>query len=178
MEAIPGMAAAFPPGADSGAQLRQFVVIMQSMTKKELDCRVDLTHPRVLRIARGAGVHPQVVLGLVEQHKQMEKMMTGMGKAGLLKGGDEAMAAKLKRNPNAVMQAMQKSVDPGMLSKLGGMGNLMCVAARRGGALAASASQPPPLLLARRAPARSLFAHVQEDDGRRLWRRRRHARHG
>jgi len=178
MEAIPGMAGAFPPGVDSGAQLRQFVVIMQSMTKKELDCRVPLTHPRVLRIARGAGAHPQVVLGLVEQHKQMEKMMSGMGKAGLLKGGDEAMAAKLKRNPNAVMQAMQKSVDPGMLSKLGGMGNLMCVAraARR-----RAAGGPPPLPAASlySHAARSLFArHAQEDDGRRRWRRGRHARHG
>ena len=111
------------------------LVLTRAVEMMSPDAKIFANAPsRVLRIARGSGTHPQLVLALVDQHKQMEKMMSGMGKAGLLKGGDEAMAAKLKRNPNAVMQAMQKSVDPGMLSKLGGMGNLMNLLKAGGGA--------------------------------------------
>lgn len=129
MEALPGdmssILAAMPPGADSNARVKRMCSIMQSMTKKELDCEVVIDTSRLLRIARGAGVHPDEVAGLLQSHKQMEKMVGGMNKAGLLKGGDSAFASKMARNPQAVMNAMSKSMDPRLMSTMGGAGGLM-----------------------------------------------------
>jgi signal recognition particle subunit SRP54 len=129
MEALPGglgqMLGSMPPGMDSSARLKRFCCIMQSMTKKELDCDVEIDRTRLIRIARGCGVPPQEVAALMQTHKQMEKMVGGMNKAGLLKGGDAGFASKMSRNPQAVMAAMQKSMDPRMLSSMGGAGNLM-----------------------------------------------------
>jgi len=127
MEAIPGMAgmAGAMQGPEGNAQFKMFIVIMQSMTKKELDCRAPIDHPRALRIARGAGVHPQQVQMLVEQHKQMASMMTGITKSGLMKGGDASLSAKMRRNPKDIQQKLGKNIDPAMLSKLGGMDNFM-----------------------------------------------------
>jgi signal recognition particle subunit SRP54 len=151
MEALPGgmgsmMSGLMGPGADSGAQFKRFCVIMQSMTKAELDCEVPLDHPRLLRIARGAGVHPNQVVQLIQAHKQMEKMVGGMSKAGLLKGGDEALATKMKRNPNAVMQQLSRSMDPRMLQSMGGAGNFMSMLkglAGGGGPGAGAGGLPP-----------------------------------
>ena len=126
MEAIPGMAGlAGNMGPESNAQFKVFIIIMQSMTKKELDCRVPIDQPRVLRIARGAGVHPQQVHVLIDQWKQMGSMMKGITKSGLMKGGDEALAAKMRRNPNAIKQKLGKNIDPAMLAKMGGMESFM-----------------------------------------------------
>ena len=126
LEAMPGMGAlASSMPADSSAMFKKFIVMMQSMTPKELDCAVPMDQPRLLRVARGAGVHPNEVHMLLEQHKQMGGMMTGMNKAGLMKGGDEGLAAKMRRNPNAVKQQLMKNVDPSMLSKIGGLDSMM-----------------------------------------------------
>ena len=111
--------------ADSNAMFKKFIVMMQSMTPKELDCAVPMDQHRILRVARGAGVHPNEVNMLLEQHKQMGGMMTGMSKAGLMKGGDEGLASKMRRNPNAVKQKLMKNVDPSMLSKIGGLDSMM-----------------------------------------------------
>jgi len=112
-------------GPDSNAQFKIFIVIMQSMTKKELDCVAPIDHPRALRIARGAGVHPQQVQMLVEQYKQMGSMMKGITKSGLMKGGDEALAAKMRRNPAAIKNTLGKNIDPAMLAKMGGVESFM-----------------------------------------------------
>ena len=152
-----------PPGADSGEHIKKWCVIMGSMTKKELDCVVPLDHPRIMRLAVGAGVHPQMVVQLMQSFKQMEKMLGNMSKAGLLKGGDEALAHKMKRNPQAIMRSLQGAIDPKMLAGVGGAGNLMemfkgarVAAARRGallhaamqGGSCASSSHPHPARVA------------------------------
>lgn len=144
MEMLPGdmgaLMGGLPPGVDSSARLKRFCSIMQSMTKKELDCEAPIDDSRLLRIARGAGVPPQEVAALLQTHKQMDKMVGGMNKAGLLKGGDAAFASKMARNPQAVMQAMQKSMDPRMLSGMGGTGGLMqMMKSMAGGAAGAGA---------------------------------------
>jgi hypothetical protein len=111
--------------ADSNARLKRFMVIMDSMTDGELDGRVPaFEESRLLRIARGSGTHPQEVVALLDTYKQFEKMIDGMNKGGLLKGGDAAFQSKMARNPNAVLQQMQKSMDPRMLKNMGGMQNL------------------------------------------------------
>jgi len=94
------------------------------MTNKELDGAVVMDDSRIWRVAKGAGVMPQEVVGLLDCHKQFGTMVDGMNKGGLLKGNDAAFASKMKRNPNAVLAELQKSMDPRMLKQMGGMGNL------------------------------------------------------
>lgn len=94
------------------------------MTDSELDGKVQMDESRIIRVAKGAGVHPQEVVALLDTYKQFEKMIDGMNKGGLLKGGDSAFQSKMMRNPNAVLSQMQKSMDPRMLANMGGMQNL------------------------------------------------------
>jgi signal recognition particle subunit SRP54 len=155
MEAIPGMAGmAGMAGPEGNAQFKMFIVIMQSMTKKELDCRVVIDQPRALRLARGAGVHPQAVHVLTEQLKQMSQMMTGINKSGLMKGGDNSLSAKMRRNPKEIQQKLGKNIDPAMLSKLGGVDNFMKLLGERATSFALAPCCVPPFLRRRATSAR------------------------
>jgi len=100
---------------------------MDSMTDDELDGRVDLdkSPSRVDRIARGSGTHPMEIDMLLKCHKQFEKVISKMGKSGLMKGGDAQMAKQMARNPNNVMQQLHKAMDPRMLQQMGGAQNVM-----------------------------------------------------
>lgn len=57
--------------------------MMDSMTKKELDCVDLLTETRILRISKGAGSHPRELMFLLGEHKKFEKMVGKMGKMNL-----------------------------------------------------------------------------------------------
>jgi Signal peptide binding domain len=127
-EAMPGMGqmmGQMMQGEHATKQLKRMMNILRSMTDKELDCEVPLEHSRIVRIARGSGTHPREVALLAQQRMQMEKMVGGMSKAGLLKGGDAALDAKMRRNPGAVMQQLQKNMDPRLLQQVGGAGGFM-----------------------------------------------------
>ncbi|TFG11008.1 signal recognition particle protein [Candidatus Thorarchaeota archaeon] len=60
--------------------LKKFEVIMNSMTKEELDNPKVIKSSRIQRIARGAGVQPEDVRELLKQYEQMKKMMKAMSK--------------------------------------------------------------------------------------------------
>lgn len=60
--------------------LRKFEVIMNSMTKEELNNPKIIKSSRIKRIARGAGVQPEDVRELMKQYEQMKKMMKAMSK--------------------------------------------------------------------------------------------------
>ena len=120
-------------GADTTARLKRMMNIMDSMTNKELDGVVVMDESRVWRVAKGSGVHPVEVQQLLDIQKQFGGVIDGMSKTGLLKGGDAAFASKMQRNPNAIMQQMQKSMDPRMVKSLGGMGNLQVCGHAQGG---------------------------------------------
>ncbi len=60
--------------------LRKFEVIMNSMTKEELNNPKVIKSSRIKRIARGAGVQPEDVRELLKQYEQMKKMMKAMSK--------------------------------------------------------------------------------------------------
>jgi signal recognition particle subunit SRP54 len=66
---------------ESAAKIKRFLTAMDSMTKDELDCKVKLEpgDKRVLRIARGSGVHPAEIGFLLQQHAQMGKMVKSLG---------------------------------------------------------------------------------------------------
>lgn len=72
--------------------------MMDSMTKKELDCVEQLTESRILRITQGAGTHPRELLFLLSEHKKFSKMVEKMGKMNL----DDNME-NFKRNPKQAM---------------------------------------------------------------------------
>ncbi len=60
--------------------LRKFEIIMNSMTKEELDNPKILKASRLKRIAKGSGTTPQDVRELLKQYEQMKKMMKTLGK--------------------------------------------------------------------------------------------------
>lgn len=98
---------------------------MDSMTKDELDCVKPLDEKRIKRIARGAGVHPAEIHFLLQEHKKFSGMVKQVGSLQNLAGGNmDAM----KRNPQAAMKEMQKSIDPKLMQSMGGMGNIMNMA--------------------------------------------------
>jgi signal recognition particle subunit SRP54 len=59
-------------------RLKQFRVIMDSMTEEELDNPSLIKSSRVRRIALGAGVEPRDVKGLLKQYNQSRKAIKGM----------------------------------------------------------------------------------------------------
>lgn len=129
MSMIPGMNSEMLPAGyeKSGVQrIKRFMTMMDSMTEDELDCKkgvaLDKDLSRVIRIARGSGVHPMGVAELLHEHKRFEKMVGKMGKAGLMK--ETGDMANLNRNPKQIMQKLQSCVDPLMLQQMGGAQNM------------------------------------------------------
>ena len=60
--------------------LKKFEVIMNSMTKQELDNPKIIKSSRIRRIAMGSGTSPQDVRELLKQYEQMKKMMKTLSK--------------------------------------------------------------------------------------------------
>jgi signal recognition particle subunit SRP54 len=110
--------------------LKMFMVMMDSMTNAELDGTFDFhsktTNPadiqsRIRRIARGSGRHPKEVQMLLQQHQQLQGVMTkmgkNMGKDGLKK--QAMLQQQMKKNPKAVLQQINQ-MDPKVLQQMGG----------------------------------------------------------
>ncbi|OQR93674.1 signal recognition particle [Achlya hypogyna] len=131
MEMIPGMSGMLGDmlkggGEEGGTRmLKRFLYMMDSMTAAELDGVVPLTPSRQLRVAKGSGCKPAEVEFLLKMHKQFEGVIQRMGKSGLMKGGDAALAKQMERNPNAMMQQLGKVMDPRMLNQMGGAQGMM-----------------------------------------------------
>merc|ERR1712238_7084 len=130
---VPGMPEYLVPKSgdnDSNTRLKKFLYMMDSMTDKELDGKVDFsdhddanTMSRIRRIAAGSGTHPKEVQMLLQVHKQFEGMVSKMGKSGMVgkqaQAQQQAMAAQMRRNPNFINQRLNQ-MDPNMLEKMGG----------------------------------------------------------
>ena len=83
---IPGFNANMIPKGqekESTDRIKKFLCMMDSMTKKELDCVEPLNESRILRISQGAGAHPRELLFLLGEHKKFAKMVEKMGKLNL-----------------------------------------------------------------------------------------------
>ncbi|MGM0685646.1 MAG: signal recognition particle receptor subunit alpha [Promethearchaeati archaeon] len=61
--------------------LQKFEVIMNSMTKEELDAPNIIKSSRIERIAQGSGTSKRDVRELLKQHSQMQKMMKKLSKS-------------------------------------------------------------------------------------------------
>eukprot|EP00392_Amoebophrya_sp_AT5.2_P007125 g7139.t1 len=129
MSMVPGMSGMsemMGAGGEEEAQKRvkRFLTMMDSMSAAELDGkgdRIEKAPSRILRIARGAGVHPGFVGELLAEHKRFEKMIGKMGKTGLLSKDPK----QLMRNPADAMKKLQGAMDPQILKKMGGAGGMM-----------------------------------------------------
>jgi signal recognition particle subunit SRP54 len=106
---------------ESGARIKKWLTMMDSMTDAELDDTKGLTQSRVLRIARGSGHHPLEVVELLDQFKLMATTMQKtikknkkMGKAG----------QDLHNMDAATVAQMMHKMNPQMLQHLGGQAGL------------------------------------------------------
>jgi len=124
---------------ESTNRLRKFMVIMDSMTNAELDGRVDMhkkydstVESRIRRIAAGSGSNPLEVKMLLQCHKQMEGMVSKMGKGMAGATGKQAQmkqqqfAAQVRKNPNLINQRLNQ-MDPRVLQQMGGRENVMAM---------------------------------------------------
>lgn len=83
---IPGFNANMIPKGqekESTDRIKKFLSMMDSMTKRELDCVDKLTETRILRIARGAGANPKELIFLLGEHKKFATMVEKMGKMNI-----------------------------------------------------------------------------------------------
>ncbi|CAK4608925.1 hypothetical protein LEN26_005767 [Aphanomyces euteiches] len=131
MGMIPGMGQAFGDmlkggGEEEGVRrLKRFIYMMDSMTAAELDDLTPITESRKMRIARGSGCLPFEVDFLLRCHKQFAGVISRMGKSGLMKGGDEKLNKQMQRNPQAIMNQLNKAIDPRMMAQMGGPQGMM-----------------------------------------------------
>jgi signal recognition particle subunit SRP54 len=116
-------------------RLKRFMTIMDSMTDKELDGKVDwherrgednTIESRIKRVAKGSGTHPLDVKLLLQTHRQQENMVSKMGKSGMFKGNakQKQMMENMKKNPAAMMSHLNR-MDPKLLASMGGRDAVM-----------------------------------------------------
>jgi len=81
MEMVPGMSGMMKKGQVEETQdkLEKFKVLMNSMTKEELENPKIIKRSRINRIANGSGSDPQEIRELLKQYNQSRKMMSKMG---------------------------------------------------------------------------------------------------
>jgi signal recognition particle subunit SRP54 len=115
MDMIPGMGGGLMDQLPDDAmdvtedRMREFDVIMDSMTEEELENPRVVGASRVRRIARGSGTSEERIRELLQQHKMMEKTLKqfqGMGDADM----------------ERMMKQMQGGGGPGGPGGMGGMG--------------------------------------------------------
>ncbi|WP_247010378.1 signal recognition particle protein Srp54 [Halorientalis litorea] len=115
MDMIPGMGGGLMDQLPDNAmdvtkdRMRDFEVIMDSMTDEELENPRSIGQSRMKRIARGSGKPEDRIRELLEQHRMMSKTLDqfqGMGDADM----------------ERMMQKMQQGGGPGGPGGMGGMG--------------------------------------------------------
>jgi signal recognition particle subunit SRP54 len=95
---------------------------MDSMSKDELDKNKPLTEARMKAIARGSGTSMLEVHLLLEEFKNVQKMIKNLGGLNMGRGNE---LQNLMRNPNQIMQKLGGAMNPQMIQSLGGMENIM-----------------------------------------------------
>jgi signal recognition particle subunit SRP54 len=117
MDMIPGLGGGIKDQLPDDAmdvtaeRMREFDVVMDSMTEDELEDPRSIGQSRVRRIARGSGTSEDRVRELLQQHKMMERTLNqfqGMGDADM----------------ERMMQQMQGGGGPGGPGGPGGMGGM------------------------------------------------------
>jgi signal recognition particle subunit SRP54 len=109
-------------------RIKRCITILDSMTAQELDSDGKILNDdkRVMRIARGAGVHPLAVREVLEMYKPLQKMGAGMKKLNLPigKNGEIPKMAMNGKMDQRQMQQMASMLPPQMMQKVGGAAGL------------------------------------------------------
>ena len=80
MEMVPGMSGMKKDQMnETQDRLEKFKVLMNSMTKEELENPKIIKRSRINRIAKGSGSDPQEIRELLKQYNQSRKMMSNLG---------------------------------------------------------------------------------------------------
>lgn len=117
-----------PEGQDGSERFTRMLVVLDSLSERELDSPVKtlLADDAVLRrVARGSGAELPEVYQIFGMAKQMSTMLGSFGKMGLANGGDKKLASKLKRDPAAMQRALAKSMPAGVMQQMGGAQGMM-----------------------------------------------------
>jgi len=137
MEMIPGFSNLLKQtggaNVDSGQKIKNFMVIMDSMTDDELDNNNVLNskttrESRIVRIARGSGRSVREVNELLEQFKHFDKMMKKMKQLKIPKNG-QLNQRNISQVSNIIPPHIMKQMGgmgavQNMMKSLGGMGDL------------------------------------------------------
>ncbi|EYU26337.1 hypothetical protein MIMGU_mgv1a026331mg [Erythranthe guttata] len=115
-----------PKGSEKGSQtykLKRYLIMMDSMTKKELDSpNAELMNEsRIARIAKGSGSPVEDVKEMMEAYKRMAKMWS---KASKGKGLNISKKISKKGSGNMNAEQMCKALPPEILNQIGGAGGL------------------------------------------------------
>lgn len=110
--------------------VRQYNIIMDSMSAKELDSNTELLRKegspifmsRVKRIAIGSGFTVEEVLEFFDKAEEFSGIFSNMGKKMKSPGGVQSMLSDMKLNPQAIQQMMSGL---GSLQNMPEMGDLM-----------------------------------------------------
>lgn len=94
---IPGMGEMMQGQELDESELKHVEAMIQSMTVEEREHPELIDGSRRARIAKGSGVNPTAVSGLLKQHKEMRKMMRSISRFGL--GGLGKLMGKMRRGP-------------------------------------------------------------------------------
>lgn len=132
MSMLPGFSEDLLPKGqekEGQARMKRFITIMDSMTNKELDdeefLKAKNLDQRLMRIARGSGRSPDEIMELLEQFKTFRNMIQKMQQGfSSLSGGKGKGPKDLANLKNLNMGQLSKSIDPKVLSMMGGQGGL------------------------------------------------------
>lgn len=124
MEMIPGMSNIMPKGGEKEAskKIKRYICIMDSMTDDELSCKVKIDENRIKRIVRGSGSSFSEVKMMLEEYRNMAKIMEKMGGLAKGKGGD---ITQIRRNPEEFYQKFGGVIPQDLLSQFGGSNGIM-----------------------------------------------------
>ncbi|MFN4133770.1 MAG: signal recognition particle protein Srp19, partial [Candidatus Hadarchaeales archaeon] len=98
MQMLPGVGVSLPEDQLKVGEekLKRFKVIMQSMTKEELDNPKIINASRIRRIAKGSGTSETDVRELLKQYEMMQKLLKMFARGRMPKVGPWAKLAKMK----------------------------------------------------------------------------------
>ncbi|CAN6283906.1 unnamed protein product [Urochloa humidicola] len=99
------------------AKIKRYMTIMDSMTEKELDSTNPklMNESRIKRVARGSGRPVKEVVGMLDEHKRIAKMMSK------LTPRDRRLLNTNNRDP---LKPLANVIPPSMLNQLGGLNGL------------------------------------------------------
>eukprot|EP01060_Flectonema_neradi_P039880 TRINITY_DN8942_c0_g1_i1.p1 TRINITY_DN8942_c0_g1~~TRINITY_DN8942_c0_g1_i1.p1 ORF type:complete len:541 (+),score=118.19 TRINITY_DN8942_c0_g1_i1:17-1639(+) len=125
MDMLPGMRQANVDGEHSTQKMKLFMVIMDSMTDKELDhpcVKKIMTPERQRRIGIGSGRSPMEIRELMLAYVKFEGMVKNLQKMDLKKLEDPT--ALTGKQGSMRMQQLARALDPTVIQQLGGVGGL------------------------------------------------------